>query len=360
MSSVDVAITSYQYARFLRQSTASVLGQDVNLRLLIVDNASTDGSQEIARQLAAEDARVSLILNEQNQGYHSSLNRAIDWADADYFVLLDADDLLFPRALALGLDYMARNPGVAFCYGVEGRLVGDKLDPGRCNSASTRWSKMSGEAFIRRTCWDSFCDVGAPAVIRRTAAQKRAGHFRRSLVRTFDFEMYMRLALVGDVASTNRVLGVRRMHPMQISTPYVAEPTRDFTEHERAFESFFAHEGAALAEAPLLMATARARMGDYAYCYGLLHRLTDRARAEATFAFARERRGLPWFVPPFHFFFKRRWLRSILRNIRRLIRQPEPLPAQRAYAAALSPTRAEHWPSPDDRPPRGRSRPASL
>src|SRR6201999_3087896 len=91
LASVDVAMPSYQYAPFLRDCVMSVLTQPIpQLRVLIIDNASTDGSAEIARELAAADSRVTLMLNEHNRGLHDSCNRAVDWADADYFVLLDA------------------------------------------------------------------------------------------------------------------------------------------------------------------------------------------------------------------------------------------------------------------------------
>src|SRR4051794_15159199 len=54
MASIDVVIPCYQYGRYLRDCVRSVLDQDVEqLRVLIIDNASTDGSAEIARQLAA-------------------------------------------------------------------------------------------------------------------------------------------------------------------------------------------------------------------------------------------------------------------------------------------------------------------
>ena len=163
----------------------SVLTQQVpNLRLLIIDNASTDCSREIAKKIAMADSRVTLFLNDHNRGLHDSYNRAVDWASADYLVLLDADDVLAAGALARGTAFLDKHPDVAFLYGVEGRLINGLLDPGRCDAAITHWNIVKGTDFIRRTCWDSFCDIGAPAVIRRTAAQKKAGHFRQSLIRT--------------------------------------------------------------------------------------------------------------------------------------------------------------------------------
>jgi glycosyltransferase involved in cell wall biosynthesis len=324
-TSIDVFIPSYQYGRFLRDSAMSVLTQQVpNLRLLIIDNASTDGSQEIAKEIAAADSRVTLFLNDHNRGFHDSFNRAVDWASADYLVLICADDVLAAGALARGAAFLDEHPEVAFLYGVEGRLNDGLLDPGRCDAATTRWNIVKGTDFIRRTCWDSFCDIGEPAVMRRTAAQKKAGHFRQSL-RTCDFEMYLRLAMVGDVARTNRVLGIRRMHESRMSTPYVERRVEDFKDHEAAFVSFFAHEGSALPDAKDLQAMSRRKIGDYAYWYAMWQLIHCRADAREAFNFAAERRPTQRWTPPLTFLFKKRWLRSLWRAGRRVIHKPTPL-----------------------------------
>lgn len=303
----------------------SVLTQDVsNLRLLIIDNASTDGSQDIAREIAASDSRVELILNDVNMGMHHSSNRAIDWASAEYFILLDADDMLAEGALAEGLPFLDENPDVAFLYGVEGRLTDGLLDPGRCDARKTRRKVVSGMDYIRQTCKDSFCDVGAPAVIVRTAAQKKAGHYRESLTRTFDFEMYLRLAMHGGVASTNRVTGIRRLHQRQVSTPFLENPLLDFEEHERAFETFFAHEGATLPNAAELHAMSRRKMGDYVYWYAMQQKLRRSTDVRTSLEFAAIRRAHPAWAPPLPFLFKKRWLRSAWRSARRVIHEPVP------------------------------------
>ena len=327
-TSVDVFISSYQYGRYLTECAMSVLNQRVpNLRLLIIDNASTDGSREIAQEIAAADDRVTLILNEENQGWHHSFNRAIDWASADYLVILCADDVLSSGALALGTAFLDEHPEVAFLYGTEARLTDGLLDPGRCDAATTRWNVVKGADFIRRTCFDSFCDVGFAAWTIRTAALKKAGqtaHYRSNL-RCADFEMYLRLAMVGDVASTNRVLGIRRIHDAEMSAVYNEQRVLDFKDHEMAFDSFFAHEGSALPDAEKLHFLSRRTMGDYAYWYGMWQRLHGRGDARDAFEFAAARRRLPAWAPPLRFLFKTRWLRSVWRATRRRIHQPTPL-----------------------------------
>src|SRR5690348_7689033 len=98
--SIDVAIPNYNYGRYLRECIDSALMQDVeNLRVLVIDNASTDESRDIAREIARADPRVEIRLREQNLGPHASFNEAIDWAASDYFTILCSDDCLAPGAL---------------------------------------------------------------------------------------------------------------------------------------------------------------------------------------------------------------------------------------------------------------------
>lgn len=327
MTSIDVGIPCYNYGRFLREAAMSVLSQDVpNLRLLIIDNASTDDSQQIAKEIAAEDSRVTLILNEHNRGYVNSVNRSFDWARGDYFVLFDADDVLVPGSLALGSAFLDQNPDVAFLYGVEGRMADGFVDPARADATTTRWNVVTGEDFIRRTCRDSFCDIGYAAVMRRTSAQKKAGHFRPGML-TSDFEMYLRLATAGNVASTNRLLGVRRMHADQMCGAHIKDRVADFGDHEAAFASFFEHEGKALDDAERLHAVSQRKMGDYAYWYAMSQRLRGAPHARAAFHFAAERRTAPSWAPPLTFLFKKRWLRSLWRAGRRATLKPIPVAA---------------------------------
>src|ERR1700755_3050400 len=118
MASVGIAIPCYNYGRYLRECVASVLSQGVaDVRILIVDNASTDDSADIARAIAAEEPRVEVLAREENMGPHASFNAGVDWASADYFMVLCADDLLAPGCLANAVSVMEADKGIAFTYG---------------------------------------------------------------------------------------------------------------------------------------------------------------------------------------------------------------------------------------------------
>src|SRR5436305_2109319 len=101
MSTVDVYIPCYNYGRFLRACVHSVLlQQGVDVRVLIIDDASQDSSQEIAQALAREDSRVEYRRHTANLGHIETYNEGVRWIRAKYSLLLSADDMLTPGALS--------------------------------------------------------------------------------------------------------------------------------------------------------------------------------------------------------------------------------------------------------------------
>jgi hypothetical protein len=283
MPIVDVAVPCYNYARFLREAVESVLSQSFkDLRILIIDNGSSDGSKDVARQLAAEDDRVEVRSFPRNIGPHACYNAGVDWASGDYFFLLDADDLLTPGSLERGVAIMEQNTDIAFAYSTElfMGLNGEDAPAPIVPLSELAWRITPGKEFIRQRCRDPRNIVGAPTVLRRTSVQKTIGHYRPALPFTDDLEMWLRLATLGDVAEANMPQGIRRVHASQASEPYREVPVRDFAERVAAFRSFFAHEGSTMPDARDLLGIVRKTIGEEIFWYGLgRHREGDAANA---------------------------------------------------------------------------------
>jgi glycosyltransferase involved in cell wall biosynthesis len=302
MASVDVAVPCYQYGHFLRESVTSVLDQDLrDVRVLIIDNGSTDDSLDVARDLAASDPRVEVLAYPSNRGPHACYNAGIDWASADYFLVLDADDYLAPGCLSRAAAIMDRHRDISFTHGIEGRIL-----PGCCAPAETsedpdaQWEISTGIAFIERLCRKPVNPVGSPTVIRRTSAQKQVGYYRPQLPYTDDLEMWLRLAMVGSVAHIRRIQAIRRLHERQLSFQYErAHHVRSFREREAAFDSFFANEGRSLTNARQLTALMKRGLSDHAYWSALSHTCRGHGRAGLELLkFSAQRRRISPLVPP--------------------------------------------------------------
>jgi glycosyltransferase involved in cell wall biosynthesis len=272
MTSVDVAVPCYQYGRFLRDSVGSALRQGVaNLRVLIIDNASTDDSLEVARQLASEDPRVEVCAHRTNLGAHASYNEAIDWASADYFMVLDADDVLAPGCLARAIAVMEQHPNLVFAYGREHAAsfaAGEALpfDP-RDEEAS--WTILASEAMLKELCHAADCIVWTTTVVRRTSVQKKIGYYRKEISDADDLEMWLRLASTGDVARTSAVQAVRRLHGSQLSEAYRRAAVHSYDQRYKAFASFFEHEGRSVPNAKSMRRQVRSKLAKEALWFGL-------------------------------------------------------------------------------------------
>lgn len=97
---VSVIIAAYNCAPYLASAIESALGQDgVNVDIVIVDDASTDCTAEVARHYE-KTGRVTLLVNEANRGPSFSRNRAIQAARGEWVAQLDGDDWFAPGRLA--------------------------------------------------------------------------------------------------------------------------------------------------------------------------------------------------------------------------------------------------------------------
>jgi glycosyltransferase involved in cell wall biosynthesis len=97
-------MAAFNAAPYVAAAIRSVLAQDwTDFEFIIVDDASTDGTREILRDLAAADRRIRLLRHESNKGLSVARNLGIAEAKGEWVAFLDADDLYSPDMLRLAL-----------------------------------------------------------------------------------------------------------------------------------------------------------------------------------------------------------------------------------------------------------------
>jgi len=240
-ATVTVVIPCYNYARFLPAAVGSVLSQQgVIVDVIIVDDASTDDSLNVANAIATADSRVSVLANASNAGAVTTFNRGLAEARGEFLVRLDADDLLTPGSLQRSVAVMQHLPDVGLVYGHPIHFTGAKLPTPRESVES--WTLWSGQEWLAVRCVDGTNTITSPEVVMRKSVVDTVGG-QRDLAHTHDMEMWLRMSTVADVAYLDGVdQAWHREHPDSLSNSAEA-PIVILNEVRKAFDVLFSAAG---------------------------------------------------------------------------------------------------------------------
>lgn len=190
---LSVVIVSYNTRAMTLDCLRTLFGEPgaAGAEVLVVDNASADGSAEAIR---AEFPAARVILNERNAGFGAANNLAMAQARGRYFLLLNTDAFPLPGAVAGLIDFLDKNPDV----GVAGpRLLNrdGSLQQScfRCTTPAYAWLENLGllklmrahPAFDDYRAWDHASErdvefvIGACLLVRREVYEKVGGFDER-------------------------------------------------------------------------------------------------------------------------------------------------------------------------------------
>ncbi|GMA24889.1 hypothetical protein GCM10025864_26480 [Luteimicrobium album] len=232
----SVVVPCYNYGHFLPACVASVLDQDVEVEIVVVEDRSTDSSGEVADALAAQDGRVRVLHNEVNLGLIGTANRGLAEARGEFLVLLSADDLLAPGALARAERLFDADPAVGLVYG-DVELFEDEVPPRRPD-ATPRWYVWPGRRWARIVARTADNPISSPEAIVRRDVLDAVGPYRAEFPHTSDLKYWLESAQHADVARiAGPVAAYYRRHGDNMSAVHFGEPLVDATERLRAFDS---------------------------------------------------------------------------------------------------------------------------
>lgn len=267
MTKVDIVVPCYNYGRFLEGCVLGVLEQSLgDLRVLIIDDASSDNSVSVAQKLADADGRVSVISHSQNWGHIRTYNQGIEWASSDYFLLLSADDLLVPGALERAAAIMDANPDIVLTHGKGISWQDDFPFPKIDAQQDYTWTRQD---LIRDMCAIGANVVNTPTAIGRTSVQKVIGGYRASLPHSGDMEMWLRFSAHGAAAKIDAVQAIYRRHSSNMSNSYWNEDWSDYPHRKAAFDSFFEEYSDRLLEWRSLRTAAYRTLAETAFWRGI-------------------------------------------------------------------------------------------
>jgi glycosyltransferase involved in cell wall biosynthesis len=184
----------YNGEKYLRESVDSILNQTYeNFEFIIINDGSNDASLDILGGYQSRDNRL-LIVNQENIGLTSSLNRAIKLTVSQYIARHDADDICAASRLEKQLRYMENHPEVA----VVGCLA-DVFDANEVVHKSTDPKFKLSPSGIKRYLAKKNLFMHGSAMMRKSCLAK-AGFYREFFRHSQDYDLWLRLSKHFDLA----------------------------------------------------------------------------------------------------------------------------------------------------------------
>lgn len=98
---ISIIIPTYNRAAIINKTIDSFIAQDFNdWEMVVVDDHSKDNTKEVIEEYHKRDERISYMLNERKKGAQGARNTGLLHAQADWVVLFDSDDYVYPNFLS--------------------------------------------------------------------------------------------------------------------------------------------------------------------------------------------------------------------------------------------------------------------
>lgn len=210
---VDVLIPAYNAGATIEASVGSMCDQTYrNLRIIVVDDGSTDATPAILKRMAEADSRIQVVTT-PNGGIVIALNTALEHSQAEYIARFDADDIAYPDRLMRQMDYLAANDD---CVAVGCNVV----------NVDGNGNRINGSGFTEKVRGDPYYVPAQepyllhPFLLARRRPLIETGGYRY-VFHSEDADLYWRLASHGRLANVVDVLGEYRIHADSISAKAV-------------------------------------------------------------------------------------------------------------------------------------------
>jgi glycosyltransferase involved in cell wall biosynthesis len=233
--SISICIPVRNGAQWLDATIDSALAQTrEDFEILVVENASTDGTGDLVRRRSTEDSRIRLERFDRVVSAPANHNWAIRLARGALVKFLHQDDVLYPACLERMAAIFEAHPQVGFVFARRHILLEDPDDLealewarryGTLDEGFTALGEVNRGKELLAQYLPTFGDsqyqnwIGEPsAVMVRRECFERVGAFSERLRQSWDLELWLRIFAVFDVGFVAEPLGAFRYHPRSLTT----------------------------------------------------------------------------------------------------------------------------------------------
>ncbi|UDL03325.1 glycosyltransferase family 2 protein [Marinobacter sp. CA1] len=181
---ISVVIPTYNRAHNLTRAIQSVLAQTCPpMEILVVDDGSTDGTEQLVQQQFGSRVRY---LRQTNAGSAAARNRGIEHAGGDWIAFLDSDDEWLPNKLATDRAMILATPDLEFLHGNRRHHWSDgRQDNGRQHQPASDF----GDKRYLLAVWGIKTST---VVVRRSLLDRLEYHYNPTLKTCQDYEFFWR------------------------------------------------------------------------------------------------------------------------------------------------------------------------
>jgi glycosyltransferase involved in cell wall biosynthesis len=227
---ISVIMPVYNAERYLRASIDSILRQTYeDFEFIIVNDGSTDGSQEIIDHYASIDNRI-IAVQQENKGVVATANHAISLARGEYISRTDADDISFEHKLEDLLHCATKHPkAIVICGSIE--VIDERSEYAYRDLVPVRDIDIRNAFYLRNPV------PNGATLIKKSAFEKVGGY---EDVFAEDCHMWIKLLQIGEFAGTGTAVYRWRMNPTGLTLSNNAmsiEKCKEYIEEHWRFAS---------------------------------------------------------------------------------------------------------------------------
>lgn len=211
----SVVVPSYNHAAFVQTTLRSIFNQTVQpAELLVIDDGSTDGSVQLIEQSLRDCPFPCELVTRANRGLCFTLNEGLANTTGKYFAYLSSDDVWLPEFLEARIQRLEASPQTVLAYGHCFLIDADNL----IIDCTRDWADYSDGNARQMLLEQTFAPMSPTVVYRRSALEQEGWDEQAKLE---DYDLYLRLATLGDFSFDSRVLSAWRQHESNTSRDFL-------------------------------------------------------------------------------------------------------------------------------------------
>ncbi len=214
---VTIICISYNHSKFIVEALNAVWDLEYpSIQLIIADDASTDDSQKVIKELV-KDKEVELVFNASNIGHCKTFNKALKLAKGEFVIDLSADDILMPNSVSIGISQfnkMGNSYGVFFADSIHIDEGGKEI--GKHITSSFFYLGVVPQGDVYHNLLGKYF-ISPPTMMYRKALLGELGGYNEALSYE-DFDFQVRSSRIANYCYLPEITIKKRIHKESAST----------------------------------------------------------------------------------------------------------------------------------------------